>query len=176
MNKLMKNRLHKSKGFTLVELIVAIVILGILVAIAVPSLIGYIDRAREVQRAADARSAAQAVMSMFLMEGVDPTTASQSSFYSSGDYTVPPADRVAIVADLLGVPVSDIGFSVSGGQWRALGDTKPEIVIHLTNNPNPNITQPGATRLWDTKTASDSETIFLCILVGETGYYRMQLK
>ena len=36
--------LRSRKGFSLVELIVVIVILGILVAIAVPSLIGYIEK------------------------------------------------------------------------------------------------------------------------------------
>ena len=46
-----------NKGFTLVELIVVLVILAILAAILVPSLLGYIDRARSEKNF----SAAQAV-------------------------------------------------------------------------------------------------------------------
>lgn len=38
-------KILKKKGFTLIELIVVITILGILVAIAVPSILGYIDEA-----------------------------------------------------------------------------------------------------------------------------------
>jgi prepilin-type N-terminal cleavage/methylation domain-containing protein len=40
------HRLTGTKGFTLVELIVVIVILGILLAIAAPALTGYIDKAK----------------------------------------------------------------------------------------------------------------------------------
>ncbi len=39
-------KLKENKGFTLVELIVVLVILAILAAILVPTLLGYIDRAR----------------------------------------------------------------------------------------------------------------------------------
>jgi type IV pilus assembly protein PilA len=38
---------HNKKGFTLVEVIVVLVIIAILLAIAVPSLTGYIDRAKD---------------------------------------------------------------------------------------------------------------------------------
>jgi type IV pilus assembly protein PilA len=40
-------RSNSKKGFTLVEVIVVLVILAILMAIAVPSLTGYIDKARQ---------------------------------------------------------------------------------------------------------------------------------
>ena len=43
----MKRIKENNKGFTLVELIVVLVILAILAAALVPSLLGYIDRARE---------------------------------------------------------------------------------------------------------------------------------
>ena len=57
-----KNR----KGFTLVEVIVILVILAIMAGVLVPNLTTYIDKAREKNVAADARSAyiaAQALLS-----------------------------------------------------------------------------------------------------------------
>jgi prepilin-type N-terminal cleavage/methylation domain-containing protein len=47
---------HNKKGFTLVEVIVVLVIITILMAIAVPALTGYIDRAKDKALEADGRN------------------------------------------------------------------------------------------------------------------------
>ncbi len=61
-----------NKGFTLVELIVVLVILAILAAILVPTLLGYIDRARsekDYSTAQTVRVAAQAVIDQAYGDG-----------------------------------------------------------------------------------------------------------
>lgn len=49
-------KILKKKGFTLIELIVVITILGILVAIAVPSILNYITKANDAVAAANLRT------------------------------------------------------------------------------------------------------------------------
>lgn len=64
LNELKKNK----KGFTLMEMIVVIVIIGILMAILVPGLIKWIDKAKNKQIEANAYSAYQAVQGEILSE------------------------------------------------------------------------------------------------------------
>lgn len=62
----MENKLKKNskKGFTLVELIVVLVILAILAALLIPSLTGYIKKAKEKQIIAETRQAVMAAQTL----------------------------------------------------------------------------------------------------------------
>lgn len=73
--KIMKNRKwnNKSKGFTLVEVIVVLVILAILAAILIPAMTGWIKKANEKTAIAEARSVLLSAQMMITEQCANPT-------------------------------------------------------------------------------------------------------
>ncbi|MDO4458916.1 MAG: type II secretion system protein [Clostridia bacterium] len=56
MTKIQKLRKNNKKGFTLVELLVVLVIIAILAAAVVPSMLGFIDKAKDESVSAECRN------------------------------------------------------------------------------------------------------------------------
>jgi type IV pilus assembly protein PilA len=72
---------HRNEGFTLVEILIIIVIIGLLAVIAIPQFISYRSRAIDAQLKSDLRNAAVAVESYFAKWSSYPASVAQIHGY-----------------------------------------------------------------------------------------------
>lgn len=99
MNSLIKkhNRIKNKKGFTLIELIVVIAILGILASVLVPQLSGFTEKARMAQVLTDAAAIATVADALYIENGTIPTQNEVKNMAGvNGDLTINTSTTAAI--------------------------------------------------------------------------------
>lgn len=110
-------------GFTLVELIVVLVILGVLAAFAVPALTGYIDSAKEKQ----AVSEAQACVITATRQGAQNYALVQNASVAGN------AENAAALTNWAGTLTNEVP-TVTGGDV-ALTEGSGQYLLHVNNPP-----------------------------------------
>jgi type IV pilus assembly protein PilA len=147
MRDRLRNRIaqaHGEGGFTLIELLVVIIILGILLAVAVPSYIGFKAKAEKSAAQANVRAAVPAVEAFYADNGTYSGLGNASTAATPGISYYDPASsaKVSVSGSPAPSSTSYCVYSTTGG------------ATFFKNGPAGNITQDPGPVLTDCNVAT----------------------
>ncbi len=106
-----KNNMKK-RGFTLIELMIVVAIIGILAAVAIPAFVNYMKRAKTAEATVNLKTITEGVMSYFDKETNAISHAVPTSASRTPD-NIPTASKVLVDATISGL--------FNSGPWTATG-------------------------------------------------------